>query len=372
VLLASIPSPAEGVWHLGPVPIRAYALCILAGVAVAIYVGDKRLVARGGRAGLAGDVAVFAVPLGLVGARAYHVMTDPELYFGKGGHPVEALYIWRGGLGIWGAIALGCVGGWLACRIHGVRFPALADALAPGIALAQAIGRWGNWFTQELFGRPTSKWWGLRIDPEHRPPGYEQYSTFQPTFLFESIWDVGTAIVVIVLDRRWKLGHGRAFALYVMAYTAGRVWIEYLRVDTVNHVLGLRLNVWTSIVVFVGAAAYFVVVGRLREGREATIYRDGRRETDVDSDDEIEEPLEGAELPLDDADTEDADTDELDSDDESDLGPNSSQDEIASGKRSARLSGKARVYVASSAKLANRPAAKTIKDLRRRRRRRPR
>jgi prolipoprotein diacylglyceryl transferase len=371
VLLASIPSPAEGVWHLGPVPIRAYALSILAGVAVAIYVGDKRLVARGGRVGLAGDVAVFAVPLGLVGARAYHVMTDPELYFGKGGHPVEALYIWRGGLGIWGAIALGCVGGWLACRIHGVRFPALADALAPGIALAQAIGRWGNWFNQELFGRPTSQWWGLRIDPEHRPPGYEQYSTFQPTFLFESIWDVGTALVVIVVDRRWKLGHGRAFALYVMAYTVGRVWIEYLRIDTVNHVLGLRLNVWTSIVVFVGATAYFVVVGRLRKGREATIYRDDRREgtmdrddrqeADVDSDDEIEEPLEGAEMPLDEGD-----------DIDSEAGSDPSRDEMTHDKATVRARGKARVYVASSAKLANRTAAKTIKDLRRRGRRRSR
>jgi prolipoprotein diacylglyceryl transferase len=264
-------------------PIRAYALCILAGVAVAIYVGDKRWVSRGGRPGTAGDIAVLAVPFGLVGARLYHVMTDPELYFGKGGHPVEALYIWRGGLGIWGAIGLGAVGGWVACRIYGIRFPALADALAPGIVLAQALGRWGNWFNQELFGKPTSWWWGLRIDPEHRPPGYEQYATFQPTFLFESIWDVGTAIFVIVLDRRLKLGHGRAFALYVMAYTAGRGWIEYLRIDTVNHVLGLRLNVWTSIVVFALAAAYFVVVGRLRKGREVSVYRDGHIESDDDA-----------------------------------------------------------------------------------------
>jgi phosphatidylglycerol---prolipoprotein diacylglyceryl transferase len=298
VLLASIPSPAEGVWHLGPIPIRAYALCILAGVAVAIVMCDKRLVARGARPGLAGDVAVFAVPFGLVGARAYHVLTDPELYFGKGRDPVEALYIWRGGLGVWGAIALGCVGGWIACRVHGIRFPALADAAAPGIALAQALGRLGNWFNQELFGRPTDQWWGLQIDPDHRPPGYGQYPTFQPTFLFEAIWDVGTAIFVIVLDRRWRLGHGRAFALYVMAYTAGRVWIEYLRIDSVNHLLGLRLNVWTSVVVFVLAAVYFVVVGHLRKGREPSVYRRGVGPAD-DFDDDIEEPLEGAEPELD-------------------------------------------------------------------------
>jgi prolipoprotein diacylglyceryl transferase len=158
--------------------------------------------------------------------------------------------------------------------MYRVRLPALADAVAPGIVLAQAVGRFGNWFNQELFGRPTSHWWGLQIDPAHRPPGYEHYTTFQPTFLFESIWDVGTAVFVVLVDRRWRLGHGRVFALYVMAYTAGRGWIEYLRIDTVNHFLGLRLNVWTSIVVFVLAAVYFVVVGRLHPGRETSVMRD--------------------------------------------------------------------------------------------------
>ncbi len=274
MLLSSIPSPSHSVWHLGPVPIRAYALCILLGVALAIIIGERRFVARGGRPGTVGDVAVLAVPFGLVGARAYHVATDPELYFGSGRHPIDALYIWRGGLGIWGAIALGVLGGWIACRVYRVRLPALADAVAPGIVLAQAVGRFGNWFNQELFGRPTSHWWGLQIDPAHRPSGYEHYSTFQPTFLFESIWDVGTAVFVVLADRRWRLGHGRAFALYVMAYTAGRGWIEYLRIDTVNHFLGLRLNVWTSIVVFVLAAVYFVVVGRLHPGREASVMLD--------------------------------------------------------------------------------------------------
>ena len=207
---------------------------------------------------MVGDVAVWAVPFGLVGGRLYHVLTDPELYFGEGKDPITALYIWRGGLGIWGAIALGGVGAYIGCRRRGARFSAFADALAPGIAVAQAIGRWGNWFNQELFGKPTDLPWGLEIDREHRPAGYEQYATFHPTFLYECIWNLGVAGLVIWADRKYKLGYGRAFALYVMAYTAGRGWIEYMRIDTVNHIFGLRLNVWTSIVLFVLSTAYFV------------------------------------------------------------------------------------------------------------------
>jgi prolipoprotein diacylglyceryl transferase len=294
MLPSEIPSPSQSVWHLGPLPIRAYALCILLGVALAIFVGERRFVARGGRPGTVGDVAVLAVPFGLVGARAYHVATDPELYFGSGRHPIDALYIWRGGLGIWGGIALGVLGGWIACRLYRVRLPAFADAVAPGIVLAQAVGRFGNWFNQELFGRPTSHWWGLEIDPAHRPPGYEDFSTFQPTFLFESVWDVGTAVFVVLADRRWRLGHGRAFALYVMAYTAGRGWIEYLRIDTVNHFLGLRLNVWTSIVVFALATTYFVVVGRLHPGRETSVMLDDGISTSDGGIEHVDDPADAA------------------------------------------------------------------------------
>jgi prolipoprotein diacylglyceryl transferase len=269
--LAFIPSPSQGVWHLGPFPIRAYALCILAGVIVAVWVGDRRWVSRGGRPGTVADVAIWMVPFGLVGARLYHVITDPELYFKAGENPWAAFFIWRGGLGIWGGIALGALGAYIACRRRRIKFAAFADALAPAIVLGQAVGRWGNYFNQELFGRPTTLPWGLEIAPEHRPPGFTQYATFHPTFLYESIWDLGTAGFVIWLDRRFKLGHGRAFALYVMAYTVGRGWIEYMRIDTVNHVLGLRLNVWTSIILFVLAAVYFVVVGRRHPGRETDV-----------------------------------------------------------------------------------------------------
>jgi prolipoprotein diacylglyceryl transferase len=273
----SIPSPSQGVWHIGPFPIRGYALCIIAGIIVAVWMGERRWVARGGLPGQVGDIAIWAVPFGIVGGRLYHVITDNNEYFGHGNSPIAALYIWQGGLGIWGAIALGGVGAYIGARRAGVIFPPLADALAPGIVLAQAIGRWGNWFNQELFGKPSTLPWALKIpDVSKRPPGYAQYSTFQPTFLYEFIWDVGTAAIVIWADRRFKLGHGRAFALYVAVYCAGRSWIEYLRIDPVeaNDVFGLRLNVWTSIVVFIGAVLYFVISAKLRPGREKRVLRD--------------------------------------------------------------------------------------------------
>jgi prolipoprotein diacylglyceryl transferase len=286
----SIPSPSEGVWHLGPLPLRAYALCIIAGIVVAVWLGERRWVARGGRAGDVTEVATWMVPFGIIGGRIYHVITSPEAYFGDGGHPVHALYIWKGGLGIWGAIALGGVGAWIGCRRRGIPLPAFADALAPGIVLAQAIGRLGNYFNQELFGKATDLPWALAIDPAHRPQGSLDQPTYHPTFLYELIWDVGVAGLVIWADRRFRLGHGRAFALYVAAYTVGRSWIEALRVDPAHTVLGLRLNDWTSLLVFLGAVTYFVVSARLRPGREtpgeleALRVDHARHETDGDSD----------------------------------------------------------------------------------------
>ncbi|WP_052389978.1 prolipoprotein diacylglyceryl transferase [Streptomyces sp. NRRL B-24484] len=266
--LAYIPSPSRGVLYLGPVPLRAYAFCIIIGVVVAVWLGSKRWVARGGAKHTVGDIAVWAVPFGLVGGRLYHVITDHQLYFGDGKNPWNAFKIWEGGLGIWGAIALGAVGAWIGCRRRGVPLPAYADAIAPGIALAQACGRWGNWFNQELYGKPTTLPWGLEIH-KVEPDGTVIEGVFHPTFLYESLWCVGVALLVIWADRRFTLGHGRAFALYVAAYTVGRFWIEYLRIDEAHHILGLRLNDWTSIVVFVAAVAYLVVSARLRPGREA-------------------------------------------------------------------------------------------------------
>ncbi len=275
-----IPSPSQGVWHLGPLPIRAYALCIITGVIAAVWLGEKRWVARGGKEGQVGDIALIAVPFGLVGARLYHVATDHDLYFGSGKNAWGALEIWHGGLGIWGAIAGGCLGGAIACRRQGIRMRPLLDALAPALLLAQAIGRWGNYFNQELFGRPTTHPWGLKIALEHRPVGYEKFATFHPTFLYESIWDLSAMGVLLWLDRKLKLGFGRCFALYVLLYCIGRGWIEDLRIDTVEyHPLGLRLNVWTSIILGGAALIYFVLAGRRHpapETREASVWAEGR------------------------------------------------------------------------------------------------
>ncbi|MEU1721039.1 prolipoprotein diacylglyceryl transferase [Nonomuraea sp. NPDC005692] len=262
--LASIPSPSQGVWYLGIIPIRAYALCIVLGVVVAVWLSERRWVARGGQKGTIIDIAVPAVIFGLIGGRLYHVITDWQTYFGSRAikEPYQALFIWEGGLGIWGAIALGGVGVWWAVRKRGISMSAVADTVAPGIAFAQAIGRWGNWFNQELYGGPTTLPWGLEIDVDH---GGEPGVLYHPTFLYESLWDVALGFLLILAGKRFTLRHGRLFALYVAGYTLGRFWIEGLRIDPVGGVdhavtfLGLRLNQWTSIVLFVGALVYLWV-----------------------------------------------------------------------------------------------------------------
>src|SRR4051794_16763510 len=195
---------------------------IIIGVIVAVWLTGRRLRARGGDSNFASDAGVGAVLFGIVGARIYHVITSPEAYFGKHGDLVHVLYVWNGGLGVWGAVAGGALGVWLACRRGKGPVLLFADAAVPGLVFAQAIGRWGNYFNQELFGRPTTLPWGLKIDFAHRPLGYEQYSTFHPTFLYESIWDVLVGVTLLVIDRRARLGRGRLLALYVMLYTFGR------------------------------------------------------------------------------------------------------------------------------------------------------
>lgn len=274
-VLAFIPSPSQGVWNLGPVPLRAYALLIIAGIVIAVWFGGKRYVARGGTPGTITDIAIWAVPFGIIGGRLYHVITDNQLYFGENGKGLAAAFrIWDGGLGIWGAVAFGALGAWIGARRAGVALPPVADAIAPGIALAQAIGRWGNYFNQELFGKPTTVPWALEIDPAHRPAGYEQFATFQPTFLYESLWLLGMVLVLVWADKRFRMGHGRVFALYVLLYCVGRFWIEGLRIDDANEILGLRLNEWTSILVGLGALIYLIVSARLRPGPDDIVVED--------------------------------------------------------------------------------------------------
>jgi prolipoprotein diacylglyceryl transferase len=275
VNLAAIPSPTTSVWHVFGFPVRAYALCIVLGIVVAVLVMEVRLRRRGVAPWASLDMAVWAVPFGIVGARLYHVLTSLQDYFGSGGAPIRVLYIWEGGLGIWGGVAGGALGAWFAARQLGLPLSVFADALAPGLPLAQAVGRFGNWFNNELYGRATTLPWGLRVhDMDRANPGHATVidgqpltkpGLYHPTFLYEAIWDVGVAVLVWALDRRFKFGRGRAFALYAMAYTLGRGWIEMLRIDDANHFFGIRLNVFTSVVVFVGALVYFVLVKGPRE-----------------------------------------------------------------------------------------------------------
>jgi prolipoprotein diacylglyceryl transferase len=273
--LAFLPSPTTAQVNLGPFPVRFYALCIIAGIAIAVALGERRWRAKGGEPHLITDIAIWAVPFGLVGGRLYNVITDPELYFGSGRDWARAFAVWDGGLGIWGAIALGGLGAWIGARRRGVKLPAYADSVAPGIVLAQAMGRWGNWFNNELYGYPTTKPWGLTIHcmattgtrvavPCSGVPGTTTVlGHFQPTFLYEVIWDAAVCVVLLWADRRFKnLGHGRLFALYVMGYTLGRGWIEHLRSDYAHHFLGLRVNDWAAIVCFLGALAFFVISRR--------------------------------------------------------------------------------------------------------------
>ncbi|HEX3592749.1 MAG TPA: prolipoprotein diacylglyceryl transferase [Pseudonocardiaceae bacterium] len=277
--LAFIPSPPQGVWHVGPIPIRAYALCIIVGIIVAIWWGERRYQHRGGRPGTVVDIAVWAVPFGLVGGRLYHVATDWWRYFGAGKDWVGAFKIWDGGLGIPGAIALGALGAWIACRRKGVPLPFMADAVAPAIVTAQAIGRLGNYFNQELYGGPTSLPWGLeifqRINPATGLPdnldgvavNTTQFQVVHPTFLYELVWDLVVALIVVVADRRLRLGHGRAFALYVAGYAFGRFWIELVRSDEATRIFGVRVNVWVMSLLFIAAVVYFILA-RSRGPRE--------------------------------------------------------------------------------------------------------
>ncbi|CAM3181289.1 prolipoprotein diacylglyceryl transferase [Stackebrandtia soli] len=266
---AFIPSPSQSEWLIPipfigvELPLRAYALCIIAGIVVACWITEVRLRRRGAPPGTVLDIAVWAVPFGIIGGRIYHLITSPDAYFGEGGNPIAALYIWNGGLGIPGAVVLGGVGAWIAVRKLDVPFVMVADAIAPALPVAQAIGRLGNWFNQELYGRPTELWWGVVIDANHQkgiPPETKGALAYHPTFLYELLWNLGIALVVWRLDAKFKFGAGRAFAIYVGLYGVGRFWIEGVRIDEAHAFLGLRVNEWVALVMVVGAIIYLLRV----------------------------------------------------------------------------------------------------------------
>lgn len=271
-----IPSPSLSSFSIGPLTIHFYALCIITGIAAAIWIGRKRYANLGGNPDDVSEVAIWAVPFGIIGGRIYHVITSPSQYFGANGNPIDALRIWEGGLGIWGAISLGAVGAYLYFRTHktSLNFRQLLDSLAPGVVVAQAIGRIGNYFNQEVFGKPTELPWGLEIDLANRPNGFESYSTFHPTFLYELLWCLVVAVLLIKLPGFLKQiisKQGDVFALYILGYTAGRVWIETLRIDEANLILGLRLNIWVSMVVLITASAYLIANKRRGNTKENQI-----------------------------------------------------------------------------------------------------
>lgn len=276
-LHATIPSPPQGVWTLGPLPVRAYAVCILIGIVVAVAWTVCRYVARGGSAETVIDAAVAAVPAGIVGGRVYHVITDHEKYFGPGRDWVDVVKITNGGLGIWGAVVAGGLAVWAVLAWKRLPLAPFADAVAPPILLAQAVGRLGNWFNQELYGGPSSSPWALEIyrrvtdtgavDQMNGHSTGQVIATVQPTFLYEIVWNVAVVLLLVWADRRFRMGGGRVFMLYVAGYTFGRFFIELIRSDPATTVLGgVRINNVTSAVVFVVAVVLLVLTrGRRRE-----------------------------------------------------------------------------------------------------------
>ena len=271
-LLAAIPSPPDNAIDLGPLELRAYGLMIALGVLVAVWIAQRRWAATGGDPGDISAIAVWAVPAGMVGARLYHVITDFHRFQGRWWH---AFAIWEGGLGIPGGIAAGVICGVVVARRRGMAVPVLLDAAAPAIPVAQAVGRLGNWFNQELYGRPTDVPWALRIDVEHRPAGMDDVATYHPTFLYEALWNLALAALLVSIGRRRTVRPGQLFTGYIAGYAAGRLWVEALRIDPATEVLGLRVNLWVSLVVLVAAVTVLLVRHRGVEQGDADTRRSG-------------------------------------------------------------------------------------------------
>jgi prolipoprotein diacylglyceryl transferase len=331
---ASIPSPDWSGFDIplpwGSLRIHAYALCILAGIIVGLWLTSVRWARRGAPEGSVWDIVIWAIPFGIIGGRLYHVVSSPDAYFGPGFDGTGDLWlipqIQRGGLGIWGAVVLGVLGAWIGCRRAGVKLTAFLDAAAPGLLLAQAVGRWGNYFNQELFGGPTTLPWGLQIDADNGnfPAGMPADTLFHPTFLYESLWNIAGVLILLALDRKFHFRRGRLFWLYAVYYTLGRVWIEALRIDDAEQInlfgITARLNVWTSIFVFVVAAAVFFLLRIKGRPVPDTPFLPGHEPAIEDEKTGHEDEETGHERAIDDEETGDEtvrDTDSLVSDSES-------------------------------------------------------
>lgn len=289
-VLTSIPSPPSSGFNIGPVPIRYYALCIIAGIIAATILTNHRLTKRGAEKWVVIDIAILAVPLAIIGARIFHVLTHPGFYFGPGSNtwnpfePGSVWAIWEGGIAIFGALLGGAVGAWLGCRWTGIRFWTFADALAPGLLLAQAMGRFGNWFNHELFGLPTDLPWGLEIESTNPafPPGLPEGTLFHPTFLYEVIWNGLGVLVLLWIGKKLHLQWGKLFAIYLIWYGSGRIVWESIRIDPSEIFFGLRSNVWAAIIGVVVGIVILIVQTRRHTGVEPSPYANGRHRADAD------------------------------------------------------------------------------------------
>lgn len=298
--LAYIPSPTISQFSIGPVTIHIYALCILMGLVLAVWITTTRWKKLGGNFDQVLDITLVSVPAGIIGARLYHIITTPERFFGPDGDWAEMFRIWNGGLGIWGGVLFGALAAWAWCRHKHYPMALLADAIAPGLLVAQAVGRLGNWFNQELYGAPTTLPWGLKLNMEGTAIGHSEQcydgatcpsgTLFHPTFLYEMIWNlIGAAIIVYIGSKAMKkLKAGSLFAVYIMWYTLGRTWIESLRIDYAHEFLGVRINVWVSMAVFVLGAVSFIVVQQM--GKDTDLLAEKFRTVT-----EIEQRLENGE-----------------------------------------------------------------------------
>jgi prolipoprotein diacylglyceryl transferase len=277
-ILTSIPSPEISFIDLGPLRIHFYALFILTGIIVALVLTEARLRTRGAESGIALDVSLWAIPFGILGGRFFHVITHPNDYFFQGADLLAVFRIWEGGLAIYGALIFGSLGAFIGARQSGIRFTSYLDAVAPGVLLAQAIGRWGNYFNNELFGVPTDLPWGLEISSSNPayPSGLPEGVLFHPTFLYESIWSLAGVALLLAADNRFKLRWGKMLGLYLVYYSIGRVWVEAIRIDPSEIILGLRINIWSAIFGILIGLAIIVIQSRRHTGLEATVYLPGK------------------------------------------------------------------------------------------------